>query len=220
MTLPGGDGYELALVGWIAGRSCALSGLILDAPVAWVVRRANWVGFLLLSGIGFGLAASFSDDATFASTTAWTQLVLWLVLLATYSLRVAGLATAASAIWWWTGSHDIATAFGTFTPRGSGSPDMVSPYVSCALGLVSVALFLGTRPRWWRLALAFVAALLEWWWVSTHLWLPEAHGFPDRVDVVAMAPALRSPFLAVWSGIGFAGWLSACLVRLAPRESS
>lgn len=214
-----GDGYELALGGWIAARTAAWAGLFAEAPRSLCVRRASWIGFLLLSGLGLGSVASFSDDATFAQVSGWIQLLFWLVLVATYSWRIGVLFAVLIAVWWFQARADVVTAFGTLSPHHAVTHSSTSTWVSAVIGASALALYLGTRPKIWVLVVALVVAVLEWLWVSEHLWLPETHGFPDRVDVVAMSPDARFPFLSLWSGVGFAGWLSACLLRLAPRET-
>jgi hypothetical protein len=71
-----------------------------------------------------------------------------------------------------------------------------------------------------RRVAAFVAAGLEWAWVSRHLRLRNRTDIPDRVDVAAMPETLRFPFLALWSGIGFAGMLGLALRERRGTEST
>jgi hypothetical protein len=112
-----------------------------------------------------------------------------------------------------------ATAFGD-VGAGMRAVD-VAPWVSLGFGVLLLAAV--PRPSGLglgRLAVAFGLAVLEWTWVSRHLWLPESCGWPDRVDVAAMTETLRFPFLAAWSGLGHAGMIGLLLAGRDSTEST
>lgn len=220
--IDGTPGWTLALVGWWAGRAAMWDGLFAPPPNRFDVGRSTWIAFLLVSGVGIGLWASSDGDAAFTQRTGATSLaLLGLVSVAAQpdNRRRAGALAVFGAAGWSLADLRAATAFGDVGGAREAHPH--SPGFTLFFGLLLFAAAVSVeRGRVGRRVAAFVAAGLEWAWVSRHLWLPESHGFPDRVDVAAMPETLRFPFLALWSGIGFAGMLGLALRERRGTEST
>ena len=225
--IEGSPGWTCALVGWCIGRTAMWEGLFTPPSARWNVRRSTYGGFLLASGVGIGLWASSDGDAAFLQRTGSVFVVLLAALLGVGAClgggrrrslaTVAGLAGIAALPTFV--DARAATAFGDV---GAGMRAIdVAPWVGLGFGVLLFAAVPRPPGRGLgRLAVAFGLAVLEWTWVSRHLWLPESCGWPDRVDVAAMSETLRFPFLAAWSGLGHAGMIGLLLVGRDSTEST